>query len=456
LVRPMVHQFEIWGTKMVLDVNSGSVFEVDDLMYDVLGIYEKLSPDDIVARLREKYAESEIREAIGEIDLLKSQGILFSGADLDQALESLNQKKYVKALCLNVAHDCNLRCRYCFASKGHYDGMPQLMSEEVGKKALDFLLQNSGELKNLEIDFFGGEPLMAFDTIKSVVSYGRSLEEKYGKKFHFTVTTNCLLLDDEKIEYLHENMDNIVMSLDGRKEVNDRMRVRADRSGSYDVVVSNIKKLIELRKKDGKNYYVRGTFTKYNLDFAKDVAHMADLGFAEISVEPVVGKEGDFLIDEGDLEAIYRQYDEIAKEYVERKKSGENPFRFYHFNIDLYKGPCLQKRLSACGAGREYLAVTPEGDIYPCHQFIGKKEFLLGNVFEKNLDEKVIDILKNTHILAKPECTSCWAKFFCSGGCNANNYEVNGDLNSPNRISCSLQKKRIEYALYLAAKSDEK
>lgn len=452
----MVHQFEIWGTKMVLDVNSGSVFEVDDLMYDVLGIYEKLSPDDIVARLREKYAESEIREAIGEIDLLKSQGILFSGADLDQALESLNQKKYVKALCLNVAHDCNLRCRYCFASKGHYDGMPQLMSEEVGKKALDFLLQNSGELKNLEIDFFGGEPLMAFDTIKSVVSYGRSLEEKYGKKFHFTVTTNCLLLDDEKIEYLHENMDNIVMSLDGRKEVNDRMRVRADRSGSYDVVVSNIKKLIELRKKDGKNYYVRGTFTKYNLDFAKDVAHMADLGFAEISVEPVVGKEGDFLIDEGDLEAIYRQYDEIAKEYVERKKSGENPFRFYHFNIDLYKGPCLQKRLSACGAGREYLAVTPEGDIYPCHQFIGKKEFLLGNVFEKNLDEKVIDILKNTHILAKPECTSCWAKFFCSGGCNANNYEVNGDLNSPNRISCSLQKKRIEYALYLAAKSDEK
>lgn len=452
----MVHQFEIWGTKMVLDVNSGSVFEVDDLMYDVLGIYEKLSPDDIVARLREKYAESEIREAIGEIDLLKSQGILFSGADLDQALESLNQKKYVKALCLNVAHDCNLRCRYCFASKGHYDGTPQLMSEEVGKKALDFLLQNSGELKNLEIDFFGGEPLMAFDTIKSVVSYGRSLEEKYGKKFHFTVTTNCLLLDDEKIEYLHENMDNIVMSLDGRKEVNDRMRVRADRSGSYDVVVSNIKKLIELRKKDGKNYYVRGTFTKYNLDFAKDVVHMADLGFAEISVEPVVGKEGDFLIDEGDLEAIYRQYDEIAKEYVERKKSGENPFRFYHFNIDLYKGPCLQKRLSACGAGREYLAVTPEGDIYPCHQFIGKKEFLLGNVFEKNLDEKVIDILKNTHILAKPECTSCWAKFFCSGGCNANNYEVNGDLNSPNRISCSLQKKRIEYALYLAAKSDEK
>ncbi|KXG78494.1 hypothetical protein AN618_02500 [Fervidicola ferrireducens] len=453
MVRPMVHAFQIWGTKMVLDVNSGSVFEVDDLVYDVLKFYEELSPEDVIAKLKEKYAESEIEEAIEELDILKAQGLLFSGANLDPAVELLNEKKYVKALCLNVAHDCNLRCRYCFASKGHYDGARQLMSKEVAKNAIDFLLQRSGGLKNLEVDFFGGEPLMAFDTIKYVVSYARSLEDKYNKKFHFTVTTNCLLLDDEIMDYLHKNMDNIVMSLDGRKMVNDRMRVRADGSGSYDRVVSNIKKLVALRKRDGKDYYVRGTFTKYNLDFAKDVIHMADLGFEEISIEPVVGKEGDFLIDEGDLETVYRQYDEIAREYIKRKTSGENPFRFYHFNIDIYKGPCLQKRLSACGAGREYLAVTPDGEIYPCHQFIGKREFVLGDVFEKTLDEDVIKKLKDTHVLAKPDCVSCWAKFFCSGGCSANNYEMNGDLNLPNKISCSLQKKRIEYALYLAVKA---
>ncbi|MCG0274737.1 MAG: thioether cross-link-forming SCIFF peptide maturase [Thermosediminibacteraceae bacterium] len=455
MVKPQVHTFQIWDTKMALDVNSGSIFEVDDLVYDVLEFYGETSPRDIVSRLNGKYKESDIIEAIKELDTLKAQGLIFTEADLEEALESLKQKKYVKALCLNVAHDCNLRCRYCFASKGDYHGARQLMDKEVARAAVDFLIEHSGDIKNVEIDFFGGEPLMAFDTIKYVVSYAKSIEESCGKKFHFTVTTNCTLLNSEIVDYLHNNMDNIVMSLDGRKNVNDKMRIRANGSGTYDQVVSNIKKVVELRKRDGKDYYVRGTFTKHNLDFAEDALHMADLGFEEISIEPVVGADKDFLIGHEDLETIYQQYDRIAKEYVKRRASGKNPFRFYHFNIDIYKGPCIQKRLSACGAGREYLAVTPDGQIYPCHQFIGYKEFLLGNVFEKKLDDGVIDKLKDTHVLAKQNCASCWAKFFCSGGCNANNYQVNGDLNIPYDIACSMQKKRIEYALYLAVKTSK-
>lgn len=438
---------------MVFDVNSGSVFEVDDLVYDVLEFYGEKKPQEIVYRLKDKYEESDIIEAIKELDELKARGFLFVEADLTRALEGLRQKKNVKALCLNVAHDCNLRCKYCFASKGHYNGERRLMDKKVAQSAVDFLIEHSGNLKNLEVDFFGGEPLMAFDTIKYVISYARSLEDRCGKRFHFTVTTNCTILNDEIIDYLHENMDNIVMSLDGRKRVNDAIRVKADGSGSYDQVVENIKRIVKLRKRDGKDYYVRGTFTRHNLDFAEDVFHLADLGFGEISIEPVVGSEGDHLIGYGDLETIYQQYDRIAREYIYRKNSGRNPFRFYHFNVDIYNGPCIYKRLSACGAGRDYLAVTPEGDIYPCHQFIGYREFYMGNVFEKKLNAEVIDKLNNTHVLAKSECESCWARFLCSGGCSANNYQINGDLNVPYDIACRLQKKRIEYAIYLSAKT---
>ncbi|TYP54956.1 thioether cross-link-forming SCIFF peptide maturase [Thermosediminibacter litoriperuensis] len=454
-MKAQIHRFKVWDTKMVFDVNSGSVFEVDDLVYDVLEFYGEKPLQEIVYRLKGKYEESDIIEAIKELDDLKVKGLLFAEADLTPALDALRQKKNVKALCLNVAHDCNLRCRYCFASKGHYNGKRQLMDKEVARNAVDFLIEHSGDLKNLEVDFFGGEPLMAFDTIKYVISYARSLEDKCGKRFHFTVTTNCTILNDEVIDFLHENMDNIVMSLDGRKRVNDEIRVKADGSGSYDQVIPNIKRIVELRKRDGKDYYVRGTFTRYNLDFAEDVFHMADLGFKEISIEPVVGSEEDYLIGYDDLEVIYQQYDRIAREYLNRKRSGKNPFRFYHFNIDIYHGPCIYKRLSACGAGREYLAVTPGGDIYPCHQFIGYGEFLMGSVFEKKLNAGVIDKLNNTHVLAKSECASCWARFFCSGGCTANNYQVNGDLNEPYDIACRLQKKRIEYAIYLSVKAGE-
>ena len=284
-----------------------------------------------------------------------------------------------------------------------------------------------GKYETLEIDF-GGEPLMAMDTVKEIISYAKSLEESKNKKFHFTITTNALLLNDSIIQFLHEHMDNIVLSLDGRKEVNDFIRIKADGSGSYDKIISNIKKIVALRERDRKEYYVRGTFTKYNLDFAKDVFHIADLGFKEISIEPVVGKDGDYLLEPKDLKILFEQYKEIAGEYVKRKQSGKNPFTFYHFNMDIYHGPCIYKRLWACGAGRDYLAVTPSGDIYPCHQFIGQKEFTMGNVFKGKLNESIVAMSRDTHVFSKPECSICWARYFCSGGCNANNLIINGDV----------------------------
>jgi len=375
--------------------------------------------------------------------------MIYTEADFSSVIQRLYARQYVKALCLNVAHDCNLRCKYCFASKGDYHGRRELMSKEVGRNAVDFLVEHSGIIKNLEMDFFGGEPLMALDTVREVVSYARNIEERAGKKFHFTITTNAMLLNDENIDYLHRNMDNIVLSLDGRKEVNDRIRVRVDGTGSYDMIVPNIEKMVALREKERKEYYVRGTFTNKNLDFCEDVFHMADMGYEEISIEPVVGKEGDFLLKEGDIHIIYDQYKKIAQEYLRRKSSGEKPFRFYHFNVNIYHGPCIYKRLSACGAGREYLAVTPSGDIYPCHQFVGLDEFIMGNVFDKRLDERIVERFKNTHVFAKSECSGCWARFYCSGGCNANNYQINGDLNIPYKLTCKLQKKRIEIAIYL-------
>lgn len=448
-MRGQIHKFRVFDKNIVLDVNSGSVFEVDDLVYDVLDYYDKFDEDYIIKQLEGKYTRTDILEALAEIGELKGNRMIYTEADYSSVIEQLYARHYVKALCLNVAHECNLRCKYCFAAKGDYHGRRELMSKEVGRNAVDFLVEHSGNIKNLEMDFFGGEPLITLDTVKEMVSYARNIEEKAGKKFHFTITTNAVLLNEETTDYLHENMDNIVLSIDGRKEVNDHIRVRADGSGSYDMIVPNIKKMVILREKDHKEYYVRGTFTNKNLDFSEDVFHMADMGFKQISIEPVVGKEGDFLLTEGDVQIIYDQYEKIAQEYLQRESSGENPFRFYHFNMDIYDGPCIYKRLSACSAGREYLAVTPSGDIYPCHQFVGLDEFIMGNVFDKRLDERIVERFKNTHVFAKSECSGCWARFYCSGGCNANNYQINGDLNIPYKLTCKLQKKRIEIAIYL-------
>jgi len=444
-----IHTFRVFDKNLVLDVNSGSVLQLDDLAFDILNNFDVSSCESIFHNLESKYPKSKIKEALDEIQMLKNNGYLFTEMNVNPILDKLETRHYVKALCLNVAHDCNLRCKYCFASKGDYHGKRELMSAEVGKRALDFLVKNSGDMGNVEIDFFGGEPLMAMETVREVISYAKVLEKHHHKKFHFTITTNALLLDDDIIEYLHEHMDNIVLSLDGRKEINDFIRVRADGRGTYDNIVANIKKIVALREKDNKEYYVRGTFTKHNLDFAKDVFHMADLGFKEISIEPVVGKEGDYLLEEGNLSALFEQYRQIAAEYLKRKTTSKKPFKFYHFNVDIYHGPCIYKRLWACGAGRDYLAVTPSGDIYPCHQFIGQNQFLMGNVFDGKLKEDVITLLRQTHVFSKEECSACWARFFCSGGCNANNFLINGDIKKPYHITCELQKKRIEYAIYL-------
>lgn len=444
-----IHTFRVFDKNLVLDVNSGSVLQVDDLAFDILKNFGLENSENMFHNLESKYAKSQIKEALDEIQMLKEEGYLFTKMNVDHILDKVESRNYVKALCLNVAHDCNLRCKYCFASKGDYHGKRELMSGQVGKSAVDFLVKSSGKMENVEIDFFGGEPLMAIETIKEVISYAKMLEKHHRKKFHFTITTNALMLDDDIIEYLHEHMDNIVLSLDGRKEVNDFIRVRADGRGTYDDIVDNIKKIVELREKDNKEYYVRGTFTKHNLDFARDVFHMADLGFKEISIEPVVGNEGDYLLEECNLSILFEQYGQIAAEYLRRKNSSKNPFRFYHFNIDIYHGPCIYKRLWACGAGRDYLAVTPSGDIYPCHQFIGQNQFFMGNVFDGRLKEDVINSLRQTHVFSKEECPTCWARFFCSGGCSANNFLINGDLKKPYHITCELQRKRIEYAIYL-------
>ncbi|MCR4430039.1 MAG: thioether cross-link-forming SCIFF peptide maturase [Tepidanaerobacteraceae bacterium] len=444
-----IHKFRAFDKNIVLDVNSGSIFEIDDIVFDVLDYYDEFDEEHIIKQLVGKHSKTDILEALSEIEKLKAEQLIFTEADFSFAVDQIRNRRYVKALCLNVAHDCNLRCKYCFAAKGDYQGGRELMSKEVGRNAVDFLMEHSGNLKNMEIDFFGGEPLMALDTIKEVVSYAKSIEAKAGKKFHFTITTNAMLLNDVIIDYLHQNMDNIVLSLDGRKDVNDGMRVRADGCGSYDIIIKNINKVVMLREKDNKDYYVRGTFTNKNLDFSKDVFHLADMGFRQISIEPVIGTEGDFLLKESDIRLINEQYEKIAMEYLQRKRTGKNPFRFYHFNVNIYHGPCIYKRLSACGAGREYLAVTPSGDIYPCHQFVGMEDFIMGNVFDKKLSESIGEKFKNTHVFAKPECSACWARFFCSGGCNANNYHIKGDMKIPYEITCELQKKRIELAIYL-------
>ena len=447
----MVHQYKNNGYNIVLDVNSGSVHVVDDMVYDIIEQYENHSLDEIIELLENKYPESDVREAYNEIEQLKEDGQLFTEDIYEPYIDSFKDRPtVVKALCLHIAHDCNLACKYCFAEEGEYHGRRAMMSFEVGKKALDFLVANSGSRRNLEVDFFGGEPTMNFEVVKQLVEYGRSLEEANNKKFRFTLTTNGILLDDDILEFANKEMGNIVLSIDGRKEINDLMRpTRNGHGSSYDIIMPKFKKVAESRNQN--NYYVRGTFTHNNLDFANDVLHLADEGFEQISVEPVVASPEDgYALRPEDLPQIFEEYDKLAVEMIKREKEGRG-FNFFHFMIDLTGGPCVYKRLSGCGSGTEYLAVTPWGDLYPCHQFVGNEDFLLGNVDDGIVNEPIRDEFKLCNVYAKEECRNCFAKFYCSGGCAANAYNMHGDINQPYEIGCALQKKRVECAIMIKA-----
>lgn len=460
----MIHQYRSNGHNIVLDVNSGSVHVVDDLVYDILKLYKTESKENIITRIIEKYqqpiyaglfeepiSEEIIKEAFEEIEELKAQGTLFTeDVYKDYVFDFKKRPTVVKALCLHIAHDCNLACRYCFAEEGEYKGRRALMSYEVGKKALDFLIANSGTRRNLEVDFFGGEPLMNFDVVKQLVAYGREQEKIHDKNFRFTLTTNGVLLDDDIMEFANKEMSNVVLSIDGRKEVHDKMRPARNGKGSYDIIVPKFQKLAESRNQT--DYYVRGTFTHYNTDFSEDVLHMADLGFEQISFEPVVAPpEEGYALTEEDVPVICEEYDKLAQEMIRRKQNGKC-FNFFHFMIDLTGGPCVAKRLSGCGSGTEYLAVTPWGDFYPCHQFVGNEDFLLGNVEEGITNTEVQNEFKLCNVYAKEKCKDCFARFYCSGGCAANAFNFTGDINGAYDIGCELQKKRIECAIMLKVK----
>ena len=458
----MIHCYQSNGYSIVMDVNSGAVHVVDDLVYQLVPLLEPLVKEkkdkgeilDFVKAQQLPYTEEETAEAVDEILLLAQEGQLYTEDIYENYIDSFkNRETVVKALCLHIAHDCNLACRYCFAEEGEYHGRRAIMSYEVGKKALDFLVANSGNRTNLEVDFFGGEPLMNWEVVKQLVAYGRSLEEEHHKKFRFTITTNGVLLNDEILEFVNKEMGNMVLSIDGRKEVHDRMRPHRGGQGSYDEIVPKFKKAAESRGQ--MNYYVRGTYTHYNTDFAKDVLHLADLGFKQISVEPVVAPETeDYAIREEDLPQLLAQYDELAEEMIKRRKEG-NGFNFFHFMIDLEGGPCVAKRLSGCGSGTEYLAVTPWGDLYPCHQFVGNEDFLMGNVDEGVLQTDIRDEFKQCNVYAKEKCKDCFAKFYCSGGCAANSYNFTGNVNGSYDIGCELQRKRIECAIMIKAALSE-
>jgi len=449
----MIHKFKQGDLYFVLDVNSGAVHVIDEIVYDALDHYPKNNAVTVIRLLKDKYPENAIKETLEEIDYLIENEMLFTDDAYVNSVEFNNRAPVVKALCLHVAHDCNIRCAYCFASQGDFKGDRSLMSYEVGKKALDLLVANSGNRRNLEVDFFGGEPLMNFEVVKQLVAYGRSIEAEHNKNFRFTLTTNGVLLNDEIIDYVNEHMSNVVLSIDGRKEVNDKMRYTISGGGTYDIIVEKFKRLVE--KRAGKSYYVRGTFTKHNLDFAKDVIHLADLGFKSTSVEPVVAKPTDsYAITEEDIDYLNKQYEELAQEMVNRHNT-ENAFSFFHFALDMGQGPCVVKRLSGCGAGSEYLAITPEGDIYPCHQFVGDEHFKMGNVLAGILDFGLTNQFKNAHVYNKEKCRTCWAKFYCSGGCHANAYNFNHDIFIPYDLGCELEKKRIESSIYIYGKMNQ-
>ena len=451
----MIHQYKNNGYAIVLDVNSGSVHVVDEIVYDVIALLDQGAEEaEVLEKLRESYPEEELKTALDEIHTLTEQGMLFTEDIYENVIEHFKERPtVVKALCLHIAHDCNLACRYCFAEEGEYHGRRALMSFEVGKKALDFLIANSGSRKNLEVDFFGGEPLMNWQVVKDLVAYGREQEKIHNKNFRFTLTTNGVLVDDEVMEFCNREMGNVVMSIDGRKEVHDYMRPFRKGAGSYDLIVPKFQKWAESRNQD--KYYARGTFTHHNLDFSKDVLHLADLGFKQISVEPVVAPaDADYALQPEDLPKIFEEYDNLAKEMVKRKKEG-NGFNFFHFMIDLTGGPCVYKRLSGCGSGTEYLAVTPWGDLYPCHQFVGEENFLLGNVDEGITRPEICQEFKGCNVYAKEECKKCFARFYCSGGCAANSYNFKGNINDVYEIGCELQRKRVECALMIKAATAE-
>ncbi len=451
----MVHQYKNNGYNILLDVNSGAVHVVDDIVYDMIPMYENMNLDEINTKLGDKYKADDIKEAYDEITELKDAGSLFTEDIYENYIDSFkNRQPVVKALCLHIAHDCNLACQYCFAEEGEYHGRRALMSFEVGKKALDFLVANSGIRRNLEVDFFGGEPLMNWEVVKQLVEYGRSIEEANNKKFRFTLTTNGVLLNDEILDFVNKEMGNIVLSTDGRKEVHDRMRPFRNGKGSYDLIMPKFKKVAESRNQT--NYYVRGTFTHYNLDFSNDVLSLADQGFKQISVEPVVASPEDgYALRSEDLPQIFEEYDKLAVEMIKREKEGRG-FNFFHFMIDLTGGPCVYKRLSGCGSGTEYLAVTPWGDLYPCHQFVGNEDFLLGNVDDGIVKKNICEEFKQCNVYSKPKCKDCFAKLFCSGGCAANSYNFHGNINDSYEVGCEMERKRVECAIMIkAALADE-
>jgi len=443
-----------------MDINSGSIHIVDELVYDVIACITKQIKEDDLSSKEEalqiikkellQYQEEEIKEALTEIWELKDNERLFQKDLYKDYIEEFKERKTVcKALCLHIAHDCNLACKYCFAEEGEYHGRRAFMSFEVGKAALDFLVENSGSRKNLEVDFFGGEPTMNWEVVKQLTAYGRSIEKKHNKRFRFTLTTNGVLLNDEIANFANKEMSNVVLSIDGRKKTHDFMRPFRNGAGSYDLIVPKYVKLANQRNQ--MDYYVRGTFTAYNKDFSKDVLHLADLGFKQISAEPVVceNKE-DYALHEEDLPQLFEEYDKLAREMVKRHKEG-NGFNFFHFMLDLSGGPCVAKRLVGCGSGTEYLAVTPWGDIYPCHQFVGQEEFIMGTVFEGITHPEITERFKVCNVYAKPNCQNCFAKYYCSGGCAANAYNFTGDLNGQYKIGCELEKKRVECSIMLKA-----
>lgn len=460
----MIHQYRNNGYNIVLDVNSGSVHVVDDIVYDVIPVVKRLLEEhvteqdqmmDAILKERKSVSKEQLEEAVEEILALKDMGMLFTEDIYEKYIADFKKREtVVKALCLHIAHDCNLACQYCFAEEGEYHGRRALMSFEVGKKALDFLIANSGNRVNLEVDFFGGEPLMNWDVVKQLVEYGRSMEKEYHKKFRFTLTTNGVLLNDDILEFANREMGNIVLSIDGRREVNDRMRPHRGGQGSYEEIVPKFQKAAKSREQ--RNYYVRGTYTHYNLDFAEDVKHLADLGFEQISVEPVVaGEEEGYALRNEDVPILLEEYDKLALEYLKRKKEGKG-FNFFHFMIDLEGGPCVAKRLSGCGSGCEYLAVTPWGDLYPCHQFVGNEAFLMGNVEEGITRPDIREEFSSNNVYTREKCGNCFAKFYCSGGCAANSYQFHQDIHDVYDLGCQLQRKRIECAIMIkAALADE-
>ena len=450
----MVHRYKQNGYNIVLDTCSGSVHTVDDVAYDIISMYKTHKPEEILERILDMYkhlpdvTEEEVLACIEDIKVLEESGKLFSEDPYEElAYNYKNNSKVIKALCLHIAHTCNLNCSYCFASQGKYQGDRALMTFDVGKQAFDFLIANSGTRKNLEVDFFGGEPLMNWDVVKQLVAYARSVEKKYNKNFRFTLTTNGVLIDDDVIEFANREMSNVVLSLDGRKEVHDRFRKDYAGKGSYDVILPKFKRLVDAR--GGKGYYMRGTFTHHNVDFTNDLFHMADMGFTELSMEPVVCSPDDpCALTEEDLPRLFEQYEILAKEMIKRKKEGR-PFTFYHYMLDLKNGPCIYKRITGCGSGTEYMAVTPWGELFPCHQFVGDPKYSLGNIWDGVKNVAVQEEFRACNAYARPECKDCWAKLYCSGGCAANAYHATGSIGGIYRYGCELFKKRIECAVMM-------